>query len=151
MKAIQGYYFIKPEDLHWRLSNLMKIPNADYLERTRQRKYWRAAVAIAAEEREHVAQAYSLGGVLFRSRRHGSHACRRRNVDGAEIRRRAGRAGPIATGVQRYRRRSAVAYRRRTGGAGISEGLKSKMDLSLIYPVDPKQLPKELAGVQWPP
>jgi hypothetical protein len=24
------------------------------------------------------------------------------------------------------------------------------MDLSLIYPVDPKQLPKELAGVHWP-
>ena len=33
-KAIQGYYLIKPEDLHWRPSNLMKIPNADYLERT---------------------------------------------------------------------------------------------------------------------
>jgi hypothetical protein len=30
-------------------------------------------------------------------------------------------------------------------------GSKSKMDLSLIYPVDPKQLPKELAGVKWPP
>jgi hypothetical protein len=24
------------------------------------------------------------------------------------------------------------------------------MDLSLIYPVDPKQLPNELAGVEWP-
>jgi hypothetical protein len=23
--------------------------------------------------------------------------------------------------------------------------------MSLIYPVDPKQLPKELAGVEWPP
>ena len=34
MKAIQGYHLIKPEDLHWRPSNLMKIPNADYLERT---------------------------------------------------------------------------------------------------------------------
>ncbi len=28
---------------------------------------------------------------------------------------------------------------------------KSKMDLSLIYPKDPKQLPTQLAGVQWPP
>jgi mannose-6-phosphate isomerase-like protein (cupin superfamily) len=28
---------------------------------------------------------------------------------------------------------------------------KTKPDLSLIYPVDPKQLPKELAGVEWPP
>ena len=34
MKAIQGYHLIRPEDLHWRPSNLMKIPNADYLERT---------------------------------------------------------------------------------------------------------------------
>jgi hypothetical protein len=31
------------------------------------------------------------------------------------------------------------------------QGSISKMDLSLIYPVDPKQLPKELAGVDWPP
>ena len=28
---------------------------------------------------------------------------------------------------------------------------KTKPDLSLIYPTDPMQLPKELAGVQWPP
>src|SRR5436189_58780 len=31
------------------------------------------------------------------------------------------------------------------------QGSKSKIDLSLIYPTDPKQLPKELAGVPWPP
>ena len=31
------------------------------------------------------------------------------------------------------------------------QGSKSPMDLSLIYPVDPKQLPRELAGVEWPP
>jgi hypothetical protein len=34
MPTISGYHFIKPEDLHWRPSNLMKTPNADYLERT---------------------------------------------------------------------------------------------------------------------
>ena len=34
MKAIEGYYLINPEDLHWRPSNLMQIPNVDYLERT---------------------------------------------------------------------------------------------------------------------
>jgi hypothetical protein len=34
MKPIQGYHVIKPEELQWRPSNLMKIPNADYLERT---------------------------------------------------------------------------------------------------------------------
>ena len=30
-------------------------------------------------------------------------------------------------------------------------GAKTKPDMSLIYPVDPKQLPKELAGVKCPP
>jgi hypothetical protein len=30
-------------------------------------------------------------------------------------------------------------------------GAATKPDMSLIYPVDPKQLPKELAGVKWPP
>src|SRR5216117_3097413 len=34
MKAIEGYFLITPDDLHWRPSNLMKIPNADFLERT---------------------------------------------------------------------------------------------------------------------
>ena len=35
MKSIDRYYLIKPENLEWRLSNIMKIPNADFLERTK--------------------------------------------------------------------------------------------------------------------
>jgi len=34
MKPIQGYYNITQGGLHWRPSNLLKIPNADFLERT---------------------------------------------------------------------------------------------------------------------
>jgi uncharacterized cupin superfamily protein len=30
-------------------------------------------------------------------------------------------------------------------------GSITQADLSLIYPTDPKQLPAELAGVEWPP
>jgi len=33
MKPIDGYFVIKPDDLDWRPSNLMKIPNADFLKR----------------------------------------------------------------------------------------------------------------------
>jgi hypothetical protein len=33
MKPIQGYHLITPGDLHCRPSNLMKISNADFLER----------------------------------------------------------------------------------------------------------------------
>ena len=31
------------------------------------------------------------------------------------------------------------------------QGSQSKMDLSLIYPTEPTQLPKELEGAEWPP
>src|SRR5262249_20043347 len=34
MKPIDGYRLIRPEDLAWRPSNMMRIPNADFLERT---------------------------------------------------------------------------------------------------------------------
>src|SRR5437763_15623107 len=34
MKAVQGDHLSKTESLSWRPSNLMKIPNADFLERT---------------------------------------------------------------------------------------------------------------------
>ncbi len=34
MEPIDGYFLIKPKDLGWRPSNLMKIPNTDFLERT---------------------------------------------------------------------------------------------------------------------
>ena len=34
MTREKRYHLIHPEDLSWRPSNLMKIPNADYLERT---------------------------------------------------------------------------------------------------------------------
>lgn len=33
MKPIDDYFLVKPEDLTWRPSNIMKIPNADSLER----------------------------------------------------------------------------------------------------------------------
>jgi hypothetical protein len=35
MKAIEGYFLITPDDLHWRPSNMMKILNAHFLERTK--------------------------------------------------------------------------------------------------------------------
>ena len=57
MKAIQGY-LIKPEDLHWRPSNLMKIPNADYLERTGSEnlsaRLWRLPPKSASTLHKHI-------------------------------------------------------------------------------------------------
>jgi hypothetical protein len=41
MKAIQSYHLIKPEDLLWRPSNLMKIPNAQRAQRGSARSVMR--------------------------------------------------------------------------------------------------------------
>ncbi len=58
MKAIDGYFLIRPEDLSWRLSNLMKIPNADYLERTQSEllgaRLWRLPPRSANTLHKHV-------------------------------------------------------------------------------------------------
>ena len=58
MKAIEGYFLIAPEDLHWRPSNLMKIPNADYLERTGSKnlgaRLWRLPPKSANTLHKHI-------------------------------------------------------------------------------------------------
>jgi hypothetical protein len=53
MKPIDGYFLIKPGDLDWRLSNIVKIPNADLLEvRDRTGPYQnRKRYSITEEER----------------------------------------------------------------------------------------------------
>src|SRR5215468_8847180 len=58
MKSVTGYFLILPEELHWRPSNLMKIPNADYLERTGSDKLsarlWRLPPRSANTLHKHV-------------------------------------------------------------------------------------------------
>src|SRR5204863_9800820 len=58
MKAIEGYFLISPDDLHWRPSNLMKIPNADFLERTTSEllsaRLWRLPPKSANTLHKHV-------------------------------------------------------------------------------------------------
>src|SRR5256885_12071779 len=58
MKSIKGYFLISPDDLHWRPSNLMKIPNADYLERTASQnlgaRLWRLPPKSANTLHKHV-------------------------------------------------------------------------------------------------
>jgi hypothetical protein len=58
MKPIQGYHLIKPEDLFWQPSHLMRIPNADYLERTGSEnlsaRLWRLSPASANMLHKHI-------------------------------------------------------------------------------------------------
>lgn len=151
MKAVEGYFLIKPEDLTWRLSNLMKIPNADFLERTRSEnmgaRLWRLPPHsantlhkhIRAEEFYFVVEGVGrirIGDETLTVPKHGGV-----HVGPNELR-------------QVFNDTDAEVLWLIIGAPEELEflqGSKSQMDLSLIYPVDPKQLPKELAGVEWPP
>src|SRR5688500_16778553 len=60
MKTFQGYQLIRPEELFWRPSNLMKIPNADFLERTGSEnlaaRLWRMPAKSANTLHKHIRQ-----------------------------------------------------------------------------------------------
>ena len=123
-----GYHLIKPEDLHWRPSNLMKIPNADYLERTGSENMgarpWRLPPKSASTLHKHI-RAEEFYFVLEGTGRI--------------------RAGGKTLTVAKY------------GGVLVGpERLRQVFNntdadtLWLIYPQDPTQLPPELTGVEWP-
>jgi mannose-6-phosphate isomerase-like protein (cupin superfamily) len=150
-KAVQDYHLIKPEDLSWRTSNLMKIPNADYLERTGSEnlgaRLWRLPPKSANTLHKHI-RAEEFYFVL--------EGVGRMRVGSETLT--VPRYGGVLVGPNEMRQvfndTDAEVLWLIIGGPEELEflqGSKAKMDLSLIYPVDPKQLPKELAGAEWPP
>jgi mannose-6-phosphate isomerase-like protein (cupin superfamily) len=151
MKAIQGYHLIKPEDLFWRPSNLMKIPNADYLERTGSEnlgaRLWRLPPKSANTLHKHI-RAEEFYFVL--------EGTGRLRVGDETLT--VPRYGGVLVGPDQLRQvfndTDAEVLWLIIGAPEETEflpGAKTKPDMSLIYPVDPKQLPPELAGVEWPP
>ena len=149
--TIDGYFLIKPEDLHWRLSNLMKIPNADFLERTKSEtlgaRLWRYAPNTAGTLHKHV-RAEEFYFVL--------EGIGRMRVGEQTLT--VPKYGGVLVGPSQLRQvfndTQAEVLWLIVGAPEELEflpGAKDKPDMSLIYPIDPTQLPKELAGVQWPP
>jgi mannose-6-phosphate isomerase-like protein (cupin superfamily) len=151
MNPIQGYHLIKPEDLSWRLSNLMQIPNADFLERTGSEnlsaRLWRLPPRSASTLHQHIRMEefyFVLEGVG------------RIRVGDETLT--VPRYGGVLVGPDQLRQAfndsDTEVLWLIVGGPEELELLptaKTKPDLSRIYPVDPKQLPKELSGVEWPP
>ncbi len=151
MKAIQGYFLITPDDLYWRLSNIMTIPNADFLERTKSEnlaaRLWRYPPKSAGTLHKHIRQEefYFVLEGLGRMR-----------VGDETLT--VPRYGGVLVGPGQLRQvfndTDADVLWLIVGAPEETEfllGAKTKPDMSLIYPVDPKQLPKEMAGVEWPP
>lgn len=151
MNPIRGHHLITPDDLAWRPSNLMKIPNADYLERTGSEnmgaRLWRLPPKSANTLHKHIRQEefyFVLEGTG------------RMRVGDETLT--VPKYGGVLVGPEQLRQvfndtDSEVLWL--VVGAPeeleFLQGSKSKMDLSLIYPVDPTQLPGELAGEVWPP
>lgn len=151
MKPIQGYHLITPDDLHWRLSNLMRIPNADYLERTGSEnlgaRLWRLPPRSANTLHKHL-RAEEFYFVL--------EGTGRMRVGDETLT--VPRYGGVLVGPDLLRQvfndTDAEVLWLILGAPEELEflqGSKSNIDLSRIYPTDPTQLPRELAGVQWPP
>lgn len=151
MNANPGYHLIKPEDLFWRPSNIMKIPNADYLERTGSEKIgarlWRLSPRSASTFHKHI-RAEEFYFVL-------EGVGRMRVADETLT---VPKYGGVLVKPDQLRQvfndTEAETLWLVVGAPEELELLPSantKPDLSLIYPVDPKQLPKEMKGVEWPP
>jgi mannose-6-phosphate isomerase-like protein (cupin superfamily) len=151
MKSIKGYFLITPNDLHWRPSNLMKIPNGDFLERTKSEnlgaRLWRLPPNSANTLHKHIRTEefyFVLEGVG------------RMRVGDETLT--VPKYGGVLVGPDQLRQvfndTEADVLWLIVAGPEETEflsGAKSKLDMSRIYPVDPQQLPKELAGVEWPP
>jgi Mannose-6-phosphate isomerase len=146
------YQVIAPDDLHWRPSNLMRIPNADYLERTGSEnlgaRLWRLPPRSANTLHKHVRQEefyFVLEGTG------------RMRVGGQTLT--VPRYGGVLVGPDLLRQvfndtDEEVLWLIVGAPEELEflQGSKSTgMDLSRFYPVDPKQLPPELDGVTWPP
>jgi mannose-6-phosphate isomerase-like protein (cupin superfamily) len=144
------YQLILPDDLRWRRSNLMQIPNADYLERAESEKIgarlWRLPPKSANTLHKHI-RAEEFYFVL--------EGTGRMRVGGETLT--VPKYGGVLVAPEELRQvfndTDAEVLWLIVGAPEELEflqGSKSQMDLSLIYPVEPTQLPKELEGCEWP-
>jgi mannose-6-phosphate isomerase-like protein (cupin superfamily) len=151
MKSIEGYFLITPDDLHWRRSNLMKIPNADYVERTGSdnlgARLWRLPPKSANTVHKHIRAEefyFVLEGVG--RMRVGDEMLTVPKYGGVLVG--PGHLRQVFNDTDAEVVWLIVAAPEETE---FLPGAKTKPDMSLIYPVEPQQLPKELVGVEWPP
>ena len=148
MRAVDGYFVIQPEDLSWRPSNLMRIPNADFLERSGSEilgaRLWRLPPKSANTLHKH-RKAEEFYFVVTGTGRI------RIGDDTLTIQ----QHGAVLVGPQMLRQvfndtESEVLWL--IVGAPEREFEPDEAhDMTEFYPTDPKELPKELQAVRWPP
>jgi mannose-6-phosphate isomerase-like protein (cupin superfamily) len=150
MKPIQGYNLITQEDLHWRPSNLMRIPNADFLSAPEARISARVFGGIAAKSagtlHKHIRQEEFYFVLEGTGRlREGDATLTVPRYGGVLV-------GPdqLRQVFNRHRRRGALASSsvRRRKLELFAHGQDQARLVTHLSGQNPKQLPKELAGVE---
>jgi mannose-6-phosphate isomerase-like protein (cupin superfamily) len=148
MTPITGYHLITPEDLAWRPSNKMLIPNADYLERTGSQllgaRLWRLPPKSANTWHKHIC-AEEFYFVLEGTGRI------RIGEDTITV----PKYGAVHIGPEMMRQvfndTDTEVLWLILGAPDNELAPGEKFDIKRFWPEDPKQLPKELESVNWPP
>jgi mannose-6-phosphate isomerase-like protein (cupin superfamily) len=148
MTPLDGYFVIQPEDLSWKPSNMMKIPNADFLERTKSEilgaRLWRLPPKSAMTLHRHpkMEEFYFVLEGIGRIRI---------NEQTITVR----KYGGVLVGPKLLRQvfndTESEALWLIVGAPEAELEPGQKIDKTVYYPTDPKQLPKELDGAVWPP
>ena len=148
MKPIDGYHLITPGDLHWRPSNLMKIPNADFLERTGSEllgaRLWRLPPGSANTLHRHVRAEEFYFVVAGTGRMRVADQTLTIPTHGGAL------VGPALL-RQVFNDTDRDTLWLIIGAPEAELEPHERGNMNLFYPVDPKQLPPELQGVAWPP
>jgi mannose-6-phosphate isomerase-like protein (cupin superfamily) len=148
MTPLDGYFVIQPDDLSWRPSNMMKIPNADFLERTKSEilgaRLWRLPPKSAMTLHPHpkMEEFYFVLEGIGRIRI---------NEQTITVKKYGGvLVGPNLL-RQVFNDTESEALWLIVGAPEAELEPGQEIDKTVYYPTDPKQLPKELDGAVWPP
>jgi quercetin dioxygenase-like cupin family protein len=143
-----SFFVIKPGDLSWRQSNMMKIPNADFLERTGSEnlgaRLWRFPPKSANTLHRHpkMEEFYFVVEGVGRMRI-GDQTITVPKYGGVLV-------GPELL-RQVFNDTDEEALWLIVGAPEKELEPGQELDRKLLYPVEPTQLPVELSGVDWPP
>ncbi len=147
MKPITGYHLIRPEDLAWRPSNMMRIPNADFLERTGSEnmgaRLWRLPPGSANTLHRHIRTEEFYFVVEGTGRlRVGDETLTVPQHGGVHL-------GPEML-RQVFNDTEIETLWLIIGAPDKETDGDEPLDMTKIYPTNPMQLPKELEGREWP-